>query len=267
MTFAIPFFKNFKYPNQDIQWNINYKPKIKQLDNFITEYGTHRINLIITDFEYNRDCQIVTALRNKFTDVEIVMCLPLYEKELEEYLNKQKLPHYYNEFITDWDSFQGFLHLNVTDIFIGGSLAFNVKFLKLNAEKYKKSLRCFCNLCQSPWEYTPSLKTFFIRPEDLDLYKNYIDTFEFYTNTASGTALNTWYEIYTKDKKWAGKLNEIIVGYEGEEDNKFIVSRFGEKRLNCNKKCMQGIEPTCHICDRIIDLSKTLKERDIIVTK
>ena len=267
MTFAIPFSKNFKYSNQNIQWNINYKPKIKQLNDFIAAYGTHRINLIITDFEYDRDCQIISALRKKFPDVEIIMCLPSYDKQIEKILNEQNLPHYYNERITDWDKFQGFLHLNVTDIFIGENLAFNVKILKLNAEKYKKSLRCFCNLCESSWEYTPSLKTFFIRPEDLNLYENYIDTFEFYTNAASVAALNIWYEIYTKDKKWTGKLDEIIMGYKGEEDNTFIVSNFGEKRLNCNKKCMQGIEPTCHICDRIIDLSKTLKERNIIVIK
>lgn len=267
MTFAIPFSRSFKYPNQNIQWNINYKPKIKQLNDFISEYGTHRINLIITDFEYKRDCQIVLALRKKFPTTEIIMCLPQYNKELEKELTEQNLPHYYNELITDWDTFQGFLKLNVTDIFIGENLAFNAKILSLNAKKYKKSLRSFCNLCESSWEDTPSLKTFFIRPEDLDLYNNYIDTFEFFTNGINATTLNIWYEIYTKDKKWSGKLNEIIMGYKGEEDNNFIISDFGVKRLNCNKRCAQGIDPTCHICDRIIDLSKTLKERNIIVTK
>lgn len=267
MNFAIPFFKNFKYSNQNIQWNIIYKPKIKQLNNFIKIYGTHRINLLFTDFELHRDCEIVTVLRETFPDTEIIICLPSYNKNLEKTLNEQKLPHYYNEPITDWDKFQGFLKLNVTDIFIAENLAFNIKNLSLNAKKYNKALRCFCNLCETSWENTPSLKTFFIRPEDLYLYQNYIDTFEFYTNGFPLSRLNTLYEIYVKDKKWFGKLNQIIVGYNGEEDSKFIISNFGEKRLNCGKRCFQeSQELTCNICDRIIELSNTLKDKNLIAT-
>ena len=264
MNFAIPFSRKFKYPNQDIQWNINYKPKIKELSDFIKDYGTHRINLVITDFNFNRDCQIIATLIKEYPNNQIVMCLPRYSEELEQKLNDQGLPHYYNEFVTDWDKFQGFLQLNVTDIFIAENLMFNAKILSLNAKKYGKALRSFCDVCESSWDKTLSLKTLFIRPEDIDLYKNYIDTFEFYSN-AESTKLNVLYQIYTKDKKWFGKLNEIIIGYNGDEDNKTIISTFGEKRLNCNKKCMQGIEPTCHICDRIIELSKTLEEKKIIV--
>lgn len=176
------------------------------------------------------------------------------------------MPHYYNEFVTDWDKFQGFLHLNVTDIFIAENLAFDLKNLSINAKKYNKSLRSFCNICESSWDDTPSLKTFFIRPNDITLYKKYIDTFEFYEDENSIAKINTLYKIYTKDNKWFGKLNEIIVGYEGEEDNRFIISNFGEKRLNCKKRCMCGIEPNCHICDRIVELSKTLKDKNLFVT-
>ena len=265
MNFAIPFSKNFKYPDQDIQWNINYKPKIKQLDNFITAYGSHRINLIIENFNIDRDSQIILALKEKHPDKQLIICLPKYHKDLEEFLNNKNLLHYYNEFVVDWDKFQGFLKLNVTDIFIAENLLFNIKNVSLNAKKYNKAVRSFCNICESSWDETPSLKTFFIRPEDIDLYKDYIDTFEFYINENSINQINILYEIYAKDKEWFGKLNEIIIGYQGEEDNKFIIPRFGEQRLNCGKRCIKGIEPTCHICDRIIELSQTLKEKDIIV--
>ena len=263
MNFAIPFFKHFKYPEQDIQWNINYKPKIKQLDNFISTYGTHRVNLIITDFENNRDSQIVEALREKYPDIQIVICLPSYNKKLEQFLHEHQLPHYYNEFVTDWDKFNGFLSLDVTDIFVAENLVFSAKILSSRAKKNGKSLRCFCNVCQSSWDKTPSIKTFFIRPEDINLYEGIIDTFEFFTD--SDAKINTLYEIYTKDKKWFGKLNQIITGYEGEEDSRFIVPRFGETRLNCEKRCVKAVGPTCKICDRIIELSETLKEKEIII--
>lgn len=129
---------------------------------------------------------------------------------------------------------------------------FNAKIISFYAKKNNKSLRSFCNICESSWDETPSLKTFFIRPEDIDLYNNYIDTFEFYADPTDATKINTLYEIYTKDKSWFGKLNEIILGYEGDEDNRFIIPRFGEQRLNCDKSCIKNIKPFCRICDRII---------------
>ena len=264
MEFAIPFTKNFKYFNQNIQLNINYKPKIKELNTFINAYQNYRINLIFSDFKEQRDLVIILALKEKYPQSKIIVCIPYYNQEIEQLLNKNNIQHYYSEFVITWDRFQGFLSLNITDIFISDILAFNLEKISYYAKKKNISLRCFCNLCDSSWEETPSLKTFFIRPEDLYLYAQYIDTFEFYTDT---TNINTLYEIYTKDKKWFGKLNEILVGYEGEDDNKFIISSFGERRLNCGKRCMKDLPPTCQFCDRIIELSKTLEKRDIIVSR
>lgn len=265
MNFAIPFFKNFKYLDQNVQLNINYKPKIKELDNFIQAYGTHRINLIISDFNYSKDIQIIQALREKYPNTELVMCMPRYEKTLEETLCQHNLPHYYNQFINTWEVFQGFLNLSVTDIIITGDLAFNVKIASEKAKEKNKALRCFCNIAQFEWKDTPSLKTFFIRPEDIQLYENYIDTIEFETNNVSVSNLNTLYEIYTKDKKWFGKLNELIIGFQGDADSRFIIPRFGEKRLDCGRRCLQGTYPVCQICDRIIQLGKTLKDNDIAI--
>jgi hypothetical protein len=180
-------------------------------------------------------------------------------------LHETGLPHYYKELITDWDKFNGFLSLDVTDIFIAENLAFSVKFASSAAKKNGKALRSFCNICETSWNKTPSLKTFFIRPEDIDLYNEYIDTFEFYTDSISAARLNALYEIYTKDKYWFGKLSELITGYVGEEDSRFIIPRFGTVRLNCEKRCMKGVQPTCKICDRIIELSKTLKDKEIMI--
>lgn len=268
MNFAIPFSRNFKYADQqNIQWNINYKPKIKQLNDFIQTYRSYRINLIITDFKIESDCSIIQTLIKKFPETKIISCLPRYSKQLENKLNQLEIPHYYNEFVTDWDKFQGFLKLNVTDIFVAENLMFNVKILSTAAKKNNKSLRSFCNVCESSWLETPSIKTFFIRPEDLKLYEKYIDTFEFYINNASASRLNTLYEIYVKDQKWFGKLEEIIVGYVGEEDNRFFIpNNFGEKRLNCSKKCMQDNEK-CNICNRIVQLSHTLKDKKVMIVQ
>ena len=266
MNYAIPFTMKFKYFHQNnIQINIKYKPKIDELNSFIKVYGgTHRINLIITDFIQDVDIEILLALKETYPDYELVVCIPFYTPQVEEILTKNNIPHYYNEYVTTWDRFQGFLNLNITDLFISDSLAFDLNAISFNAKKKNIKIRCYCNTCESSWKDTPSIKTFFIRPEDLHLYQKYIDTIEFYTDKKN---INVLYEIYVKDRKWFGKINEIITGYIGDEDNRFLISDFGERRLNCQKRCMKGIEPTCHMCDHVIELSKTLKEKNIIVTK
>ena len=263
MNVAIPFSRKFEYSNQDIQWNIKYKPKIKQLENFITEYGTHRINLIITDFKSNRDIQIISALKEKFSNTELVIVLPFYDEKLEKVLQDNNLSHYYNVIVQDWETLTSFLSLPVTDIIIGGFLGFSIKDVSLKAKQYNKKIRCYCNQCQSlQFVNTSSIKSFFIRPEDLDLYEDYIDTLEFDTKDNNPILVNSLYKIYIKDKKWFGKLNEIIVNYKGEEDNKFIITRFGDQRLNCHKKCLSS-SLGCDFCNTFVDLSNTLKKTNI----
>lgn len=219
----------------------------------------------MSDFKQDRDYKIINILKEKYPNASIVLCFPRYNKELEQQLVEQKISHYYNELVTDWDKFNGFLSLDVTDIFIAENLAFDLKNLSLNAKKYGKHLRSFCNVCESSWDETPSIKTFFIRPEDIDLYGQYIDTFEFYVDNRDATKINVLYEIYAKDKKWFGELREIIVGYEGKEDSRFIIPIFSQKRLECDKRCMKGINPTCKICDRVAELSESLKDKEIMI--
>lgn len=221
--------------------------------------------MIFKDFNLEEDIKIVKALLEKYPDYKLISCLPFYIPEIENLLVENNIPHYYNEFVTSWDKFQGFLSLSVTDIFIAEELAFSAKILSKNAIKNGKSLRVFCNVCQSSWDQTKSIKTFFIRPEDIYLYEGIIDTFEFYIDDKDATRINTLYQIYTKDQYWHGKLSQIIIGYTGEENNQYIIPKFGEKRLNCNKTCMQGIKPACHICDRIQELEEVLKTEKLAV--
>lgn len=267
MTFAVPFSLHFKHlSDESIELNINYKPKLKSLVDFIEEYKTHRINITISgkDIQEEENLEIVAGLLDKYKDYQLVFCIASrYNSDLEEFLQSNNIPHYYSEVITTWDRFNGFLELDVTDIFIGEDLAFSAMILSERAKKKNIALRVFCNVCQSSWAETPSIKTFFIRPEDIDLYSNFFDTFEFFYSTVS--QINQFYEIYAKDKKWFGRLDEIIVGYKGETDSRFFVPDFAEKRLTCKRKCAIGIEPTCKLCDRIIELEKSLKDKDLIV--
>lgn len=117
--------------------------------------------------------------------------------------------------------------------------------------------------CQTKNPLSPSFKSFFIRPEDLSIYENFVDTFEFAHPMGQ---INTLYEVYAKNQKWYGKLNEIILGYKGEEDSRYILPTFSEIRCGCRKKCLYE-EGSCTLCDRFVVLEQTFKDNEIIVTK
>ena len=268
MIFAIPFTRNFKYLNDNVEFNINYKPEIKKLDTFLQEYQNHRVNLHFSEYISVRDMPILQALTKKYSN--LVAVFQEYTKELEQELNENGIPHYYEEYICSFDRFNGFLTLNITDIFVANELCFALGDLARSAKEKRIRLRTYCNVAQSEWDDTPSIQTFFIRPEDIPLYENVLDVVEFFLPTKEERSkINVLYQIYAKDQRWAGPLKEIILNFKDDCDNKHIVSLFGIKRLNCHKKCAYKTKNTYHLCrtcNIFSDLADSLKENHLVVT-
>ena len=107
-------------------------------------------------------------------------------------------------------------------------------------------------------------QSFFIRPDDIEKYAEYIDTFILSTNT-NIESLNTLYEIFAKDKTWFGDLKEIIPNLSESIDNRCLLSTFAEKRLNCGRRCLSG--GNCSICKQMFDLANTLNKNNLILEK
>ena len=121
-------------------------------------------------------------------------------------------------------------------------------------------VRIFPNVAQCSTEYTKDLKKFFIRPEDTLVYEPYVDTYEFF---GEDRKLCTYLRIYKEHQEWFGLLNEIIIGFNSDLDNRFIIPRFPEMRLRCGKRCLK--DGTCKICDRIEELSKSLEKLGVVI--
>lgn len=267
MKFQIPYSKNFQYFNKDdTEIFINYKPEIKKLDTFITQYSDYRIVIAFGQKEMDKgglilkDLEIIQALAEKHPN--IVLRVPQYYKAIERDLNKYNIPHYYQYIVNNWEDFLGFLSLNVTDIRIGGNLCFCLTNARNFAKEKGIKLRCYCNYCEKNWDVIPAIKNFFIRPEDISLYANYIDVFEFYRENRT-ISMNTYYKIYAINQSWFGSLKEIIFNYDSDEDNRTILPEFALYRKNCKRKCLEG--GTCFICDRICELSYILDEKNFII--
>lgn len=264
MNFSIPYTRKFNHFDQsNVEININYSPKVKQLENFIIKYKQKRINLIFNswgDFDQERDPDLILAFRQKYPTCNLVMRLPSYSPQIQTLLVQKGLPHYYYIFANGWDIFNGLLETSVTDIYVTEDLCFSMDIIKQKAQAKNKKLRTFCNICQTSWLETNSLRTFFIRPEDINLYNKYIDVVEFFNAEHNKDSLNVLYDLYNNGKRWAGPLNEIIKGFKEDTDSYYLIPSFGQKRLNCNKRCNVS---TCSFCTQVSSLADTLKQNQI----
>lgn len=98
-----------------------------------------------------------------------------------------------------------------------------------------------------------------IRPEDIDLYSDYIDTIEF--EDCDVRKEEALYRVYMETKKWPMDLNKLITNLGTPINNFYIPDTFGLVRLTCGQTCVSG--GACHLCDRVIALAnnKDFQER------
>ena len=150
--------------------------------------------------------------------------------------------------------------MGATDVYIVENLCFELDKISELVHSYNAAIRVYPNIAQSKWDDTPALKKFFIRPEDIDEYEKYIDTIEFYNVDKQ---IDIYYNIYKIKKQWFGKLNEIILDFNSEIDNKYIIPRFAEMRIKCGKNCFKGGH--CRRCEVIEELSSSLEQSELVV--
>lgn len=183
----------------------------------------------------------------------------------EELLNELKelnIPYFYAAAADSWGSLRGLLALGVSDIYVTLPLLFELKDVAYLAHQAGVNIRAVPNLAFSAWKGTPSYRCFWVRPEDVTAYEPYIDTFEFYNDGTSRTNPNVLYEIYHKQQKWSGELDEIIMGLPDKIDSRFLVPEFPIKRTNCGLKCEKNLDK-CKVCKAFIELSEVLKSYKI----
>lgn len=83
-----------------------------------------------------------------------------------------------------------------------------------------------------------------IRPEDTDLYSNYITCYEF--EDADVRKEQALYRIYSADG-WPGNLNQLITNLNYDITNYLMLPSFSERRINCGNRC-QYDSNSCHFC-------------------
>ena len=269
MKYCVPYYKTFKYMEEvdevivpfattDIGFIKSLTSKEKML------HGTVIIEIKdMYDFNEKNSIGIFKDLQLNYPEVKFKLMFERHSNALDtlyQGMKEHNIPFFFATFVRDWDTFNGFIDLGVSDIYIVEELAFSLGKLGPIAHAKNISIRCFANVAQSRWVNERSIKSFFIRPEDVYMYESYIDVLEF--QGESQNIQEIMYDVYAHAKKWFGPLREIIFGLESDIDSRTILpDSFAKVRLNCDHKCKKGGK--CTICNRFEDVSDTLLEHDV----
>ena len=246
-----------KYIHDVDEWTIIYNSKDNTLLEFLEKYKNKRINIYIK--EENIDFKFLTELCEKYNNVYIKFNGNYYFNLVKE--NKPNFKFFFDTQINDWDTLIGILKLGVTDVYIVENLAFEIDKVHIIANQYNAQVRVYPNIAQSKWNDTYAIKKFFIRPEDINAYEKYIDIIEFYDVDKK---IDIYYDIYKQKQKWFGRLDEIILDFNSDIDNKYIIPRFAEMRIKCGKNCLKG--GSCRRCEIIEKLSNNLEKTKLVVS-
>lgn len=238
---------------------ITYNREDTTLPDFLELYKDKTIVIKINIMLEESDLELLSELNIKYHNIKLQLFV--FDKDLIYNIKEKNIPFFTTLFVSNWDAFRGLIDLGVSDIYVVENLAFELDKCGKIAHENGVQIRVFPNICQTAWVDIPDIKKFFIRPDDVEYYEPYVDVFEFMCDVDKEEPL---YKIY-KDRKWFGELSEIITDFNAPFDGRCVLPLFGKMRVSCGKRCMSG--SSCGICDSIQELSKSLGDKDLYISK
>lgn len=258
--FCLNYYPSQKYFQNIDELKIKYRRADRTLPDFLEKYKDKSIVIDVSDSFEDIDATLLKGLSEKYNNIKIIF--DFYNEDFLTRAKNYNIPFFFLNPVTTIDQLHGFLNHHPTDMYICQELGFSLDKISKILHDHNIKVRVYPNICQSSFSKTPSIKTFFIRPEDISVYSAFVDVFELIADEKRQQVL---FKIYQQGK-WFGKIKDLIPTYKGELDSKYILSSFGKIRCKCGKRCMYKPE-SCSICDRFLELADTLKENNIIVRK
>lgn len=269
MKVCFEYFNSSKLLNDVDELKIKYDDQDVQLIDFLERHSHQRTILDIQDIDsFNRlqEWRKLNAIKAKYPHFNIALMFHpgstrQVPKEMLDTINKlDNIPYFFEFFVTTWEQLHYLISLKVSDVYLTEDMCFELEAAKALCSAKGVSIRAFPNIAQSSVWDSPAPAKFFIRPEDLDFYSQYIDTIEFWGDPLKQ---DVFYHIYCVSKRWIGELNVIVADLNATFNNSGILPLFAQTRANCGKQCMRG--KRCAICFKLDSLSNTLKDKGISV--
>ena len=270
ISFAIKYNSRFRYIKEVDEIIIPYTAKATETEliDFI-EKTFNKNQKLIVEIENSNLEKIIPSIRFLRANGWNIFLLISYDRNFIKNIND--IPFFFKEFPKTIEEVVSFILAGASEIYITENLGFRMKDLKQIKDKFGIKFRTFPNIAQCSHyakAWISSMQKFFIRPEDIEIYASYIDTFEI-LGGIDNSRLSVAYEIY-KQEQWLGNLNDLILDFNSGNENSPIVPNtgmnphFAEMRLNCGKACLYS---SCNLCNEMGNLAQKFSEVGIEVIK
>ena len=169
---------------------------------------------------------------------------------------ERKLNWYLNQVVTGWREFRSLKFAGAAQVLIGGPLLFSLDAIQ--KEKGHMLIRFIPNISNydPSFPYENGIVGSWVRPDDIDLYSNYLDICQFSSQFLSEES--TLLRVYSEDKTWHGDLNKLIKDLDVSCNNRGLPQEIGENRINCGQRCQRG--SGCQFCFNAILFSEQIKD-------
>lgn len=267
MKYAVRYDSSFKYLDEVDEIIIDY-PKIDNIVEFASKKIQPNQKLIINldwfDLKIEDVIPYLNELKKEHSNF-MVQIGSIEQRDFISILKDNEIDFMFGaaDVCTDFGSLYSAIKAGAKEAYIAEDICFDLVELQ-RARKHLK-LRVFPDIAQTNYNYKkdiPNLTKFFIRPEDTEVYEDYIDVFEFYH---TNDRLSVIYEIY-KNRRWLGNINQIIDNCDLDLDNTTIAPYFAPHRLNCRRRCLID-ESYCNMCYQIANLGEKFEDAGITINR
>ena len=206
----------------------------------------------------------------EFENVNINEILMYSEKFSNFYACIHKLEHflifannninwYWAYPITSFFELRAILKLQPSQILLAAPLTFSLPQVKKLCSDIK--IRAVANSAVPKYlivsMYKDNVAGFWIRPEDVDTYAQYIDTIEFDVNYGDYKKEAILLDVY-KSRSWPGNINLLIDNLNRNISNIAIPNDFAEKRIACGQACM--VNGVCKYCNNALKVAEDIRK-------
>ena len=206
---------------------------------------------IIYDIPFDKGLEVNWDVLKVFKEkIDLVLCI--HDLHLVDLCKTFDFKWFWAYPIITYHELKGIAEMGASYLYISAPLTFDLPFVA----KYNIPIRVCANVAHEGYvKRKNGITGFFIRPEDISKYEEYISVIEFKTQELQQE--RTLHHVYAENGNWPGNLNKLITNLDFDIDNRMIEDVFADSRIRCRQRCMSG--GNCHLCERQFSLISTIR--------